>query len=507
MITSDLLHALPSGDEGAPDPAFPFPAELKGSLQLLIVDDDRTLRDACASLLRAEGYNPILVGRGDEALELVGRQRFDVVLVDLYMTPVSGMAILREALDWNPDTMVIVMTGNPSVNSSLQALRAGAWEYLPKPFAGVHLLVILGRAVHAVLVARETRALRGQDAEPARDDASRLIGVDPAFRRGVDLARRVAATDASVMISGESGTGKEVVAQFIHRSSRRASRLLVPVNCARLPEPLLESEMFGHRKGAFTGADRDKPGLFETANGGTLFLDELTEMSQQLQAKLLRVLQDGVVRRLGSERIDAIVDVRVISAINGNPHEAVARGALREDLFYRLRVVEIELPPLRERSMDIPLLANHFLSLYWKRHRVGEPGIPRLSASAMECLCTQRWRGNVRELQNVVEHLAVLADPGQEIGPADLPLDATGAGEGATARALARRMLDDTYHLAKEQVVAQFEREYVARLVSRAEGNMSRAARLAGVDRTTLYRLMERHSLIRDDGPSMIERS
>ena len=312
----------------------------------------------------------------------------------------------------------------------------------------------------------------------------------------------MAGTDASVLISGESGTGKELIAQFIHSHSRRAGRKLVAVNCAALPEQLLESEMFGHKKGAFTGADRDKAGLLEVANGGTLFLDELTEMSMPLQAKLLRVLQDGVVRRVGSEQQDAVVDVRFISAMNRDPQEAVAQGRLREDLYYRLRVVPIKLPPLRQRPEDISVLASHFLRHFWERHRQpGEPS-PSFSEDAHDFLRTRPWRGNVRELQNMIEHTAVVVDPGKALQASDFPVyddvpDAAGAAGDATT--FAGSYMNDAYHVAKDKLVAQFEKEYLARLVSRAGGNMSRAARLAGIDRTTLYRLMEKHELRRDE--------
>jgi transcriptional regulator with PAS, ATPase and Fis domain len=306
----------------------------------------------------------------------------------------------------------------------------------------------------------------------------------------------VAPTDASVFISGESGTGKEVIAQFIHQHSRRAKKTLVPINCAALPEPLLESEMFGHRKGAFTGADRDKPGLLETADGGTLFLDELTEMSLPLQAKLLRVIQDGIVRRVGAETAGDPVDVRFISATNRDPQDAVERGVLRGDLFYRLRVVPIVLPPLRSRPEDIQLLANHFLGIFWHRHRQMTDRAPRLSDSAIEFLRTRAWRGNVRELQNVIEHVAVLVEPDQLIEPTDIPMyeDSEAAPERMPAA-----QLDGPFHDVKDRVIAQFERDYLARLVGRAGGNMSKAARQANVDRTTLYRLMEKHGLQRDD--------
>jgi len=390
--------------------------------------------------------------------------------------------------------------GNPIVINRIEALLAGAWDYLPKPFSATHLQVLIGRASHAVMVARETRDLRIQLLKQnGNSDKLTLLGVSPAFRKAVELARRVASTDASVMIMGESGTGKELIAQFIHQHSRRASRQVVPINCAALPEGLLESELFGHRKGAFTGADRDKPGLLEIANGGTLFLDELTEMSLPLQAKLLRVLQDGVVRRVGSEQQDAVVDVRFISATNRDPAECVAKGTLREDLLYRLRVVPIKLPPLRKRLEDIPLLTNHFLTHFWERHRQpGEPA-PRLTDAAIDFLRSRPWRGNVRELQNVVEQLAVLAEPGQGVQPDDVPLydDATAAP--ATATGLPVNIMTESFHLAKEKLVAHFEKEYLTQLIARAGSNMSKAARLASIDRTTLYRLMEKHGFRRDE--------
>ena len=477
-----------------------IPPEVKASVSILVVDDDRTLREGCASVLQIDGFNVAFSGRGDEAVEMVKRRKYDIILVDLYMTPVSGMDVLKAALAAHKDTIVVVMTGNPSVTTSIEALRAGAWDYLPKPFSATHLQVLVGRASHAVMVARETRDLRFQLLKQnGNSDKIALLGVSPAFRKAVDLARKVAPTDASVMITGESGTGKELIAQFIHRHSRRASRKLVPVNCAALPEPLLESEMFGHKKGAFTGADRDKPGLLEVANGGTFFLDELTEMSQPLQAKLLRVIQDGVVRRVGSENQDAVVDVRFISATNRDPQEAVQHSILREDLFYRLRVVPIQLPPLRKRVEDIPLLANHFLAYYWERHRQTGDLAPKLTEAAIDFLRSKPWRGNVRELQNVIEHVAVLAEPNQPIEPSDIPIYDEPTGEVPADGSMPFGILDDAYHPAKDRLVAHFEKEYLSRLVSRAGGNMSKAARLASIDRTTLYRLMEKHNFQRSE--------
>jgi DNA-binding NtrC family response regulator len=464
----------------------------KASIRVLVVDDDRSLREGCASFFQIEGYDVTAVGSGNAALELVGRRHFDLLMLDLYMTEVPGMEILRCALAAHKDTLVVIMTGNPSVESNLEALRIGAWDYILKPFTPTHLDVLAGRALHTIAKARQSRAHAASElSEIGNSDLVSCLGIAPSFRKTIALARRVAATNASVMLCGESGTGKEVLAQLIHRHSRRVSKQLVPINCAALPENLLESEMFGHRKGAFTGADRDKPGLLEVANDSTLFLDEITEMSLRLQAKLLRVLQDGVVRRVGGES-QQTVDVRFISATNRDPQEAVTRGLLREDLFYRLRVVLIKLPPLRERVQDIPILANHFLSFYWDRHRARE-AMPRFAEGSMELLMSKEWRGNVRELQNVIEYLAVLAEAGLPIYPSDIPFYES-PGQESVENAIPSSLFDESYHAAREKLVSNFERAYLSRVVDRAGGNMSKAARMASVDRTTLYRLIERYN-------------
>ena len=508
VMASDSTRTMSRDGEGvAGNPGVLTPFVPKQSVQLLFVDDDRALREECEGLLRAQGYHPTVTGRGVGALELVRLRHFDVVLVDHQPTDALGPDILRAARVTNPDTLVIVMTVSPSAPWSLEARSAGAWEVLPKPFAAEQLLMLVGRASRAVLTHREARTMGHAGAEEPPEDSMPMLGSAPAFRRAVELARRVAPTDASVVLSGESGTGKEGIARLIHRTSRRASRNLVPINCAAMPQTLLESELFGHCKGAFTGADRDKRGLLEVASGGTLFLDELTEMSQPLQAKLLRVLQDGVVRRVGSERIDATVDLRVIAATDVDPYQSVACGVLREDLFYRLRVVQIELPPLRERTEDIPLLAGHFLTLYWRRHRASEGIQPRLSTAALELLCAQPWPGNVRELQNVIENVAVLAEPGHLIRPDDVQLRGAVSDEEAMRRTLPSGLLDDAYHTARERVIAQFEREFLARLFTGGGGNMSHAARSAGINRTTLYRLIDRHGLVRDEPSGNLERA
>jgi DNA-binding NtrC family response regulator len=482
-------------------PFAPLTEEAKGSIRILVIDDESTLRDTCVNVLRLQGYDVTSEGRGDDALERVRRRAFDIMLVDLYMTGVPGIELLKAALERNPATLAIMMTGNPSVESNLEVLSAGAWDYLPKPFSATHVEVLIGRAAHVVLEQRESPADEGAG-EGAEADAepSSVVGQSEAIRSVLELARKAARSNASVFITGESGSGKELVAHYIHQHSRRSSRPMVPVNCAALPEPLLESEMFGHAKGSFTGAVAEKEGLFEIANGGTLFLDELTEMAPAIQAKLLRVIQDGVVRRVGSTRTDAHVDVRIIAATNRDPAEAVAEGDLRPDLYYRLRVVPIKMPPLRARSEDIPVLASHFLQKFWKRDHPRETA-PTFTDEAFAALQAHPWPGNVRELQNVVEHAAVLVEAGQKIEPDDIPFMHEDAPHGnglSSSSALIESLHHRSYHDARETLLAEFERSYLAALVARAGGNMSKAARMAEVDRTTLYRLIEKHNLERD---------
>jgi len=474
---------------------LPLNSTMKASVRILVIDDERILRDSCATALRFDGYQVEVCGRGEEALEALQRHAFDIVLVDLYMSGAAGMQLIGAALAANPDAIVIVVTGKPTVETALETMRAGAWDYLPKPFTGSQLQVLVGRAAHTVHVARETLVLRA-GTKGGADDAVGM-GTARAFREAIALARRVATTDASVFITGESGSGKEMIAQFIHRNSRRASRPLVAVNCAALPETLLESEMFGHVKGAFTGAVRDKPGLLETANGGTMFLDELIEMPKSIQAKLLRVIQDGVVRRVGSEETDAVVNVRFIAATNRDPEAAVRSGLLRDDLYYRLRVVPIKVPTLRERAEDVPVLAKYFLDHYWRRHRHADEKAPTLTKAALWALRAHSWPGNVRELQNVIEHAVVLLEPGAEIGVDEIPF-ITDQRSDAELIATSDEGGDDGYYAARDRLLGQFDKRFLTRVVIRAGGNLSKAARLAKVDRTTFYRLMERHGLQRD---------
>src|SRR6266566_209730 len=382
---------------------------VRQSIRTLVIDDERVMRDSCASVLTAEGYHVTTAGRGTEALELLQKRIFDIVLIDLFMSDVPGKDLLRSALGTHHDTVAIVITGKPSVESSLEVLRAGASDYLPKPFTGTQLQIMVGRAAHAVIVARENRARESSGRPGTNSDRVLLLGNAPTFRAAIDQARKVAPTNASVFITGESGAGKELIAQFIHAHSHRHTRPLVAVNCAALPEALLE-----------------------TAHGSTLFLDELIEMATPIQAKLLRVIQDGIVRRVGSETTDAVINARFIAATNRDPDEAVRSGALRKDLYYRLRVVPIHVPPLRERADDIPLLASYFLEHSWRAHRGGKEPVPTLTKAAIWALRAYPWPGNVRELQNVIEHAAVLLDPGASVRPEDIPF--IGCRRGTRAR-------------------------------------------------------------------------
>ncbi len=488
------------GGGGAPPLLTPLTDEQKKSIRILVVEDEESLCESCSNVLEQEGYEVRACTRGSDAEPLLRQGTSDIVLLDLYMSGVPGAKLLKVALEARADTLVIVMTGRPSVESSIEALREGAWDYIPKPFGATHLQVLVGRAAHTVIVGRETVQLNEESRGRGKGAGVALLGQSPGLRAIVDLAERVAATDASVFITGESGSGKEMVAQYIHQSSRRSSRQLVAVNCAAIPEALLESEMFGHVKGAFTGAVRDKQGLMEAANGGTLFLDELTEMSLPTQAKLLRVVQDGVVRRVGSSGTDAVVNVRFIASTNRDPGTAVREGHLREDLYYRLRVVPIHIPPLRERPEDIPVLASHFLDRYWNRHRDGPP--PTFTDDAIRVLEERAWPGNVRELQNVIEHAVVLATPGGTIGGDDVPSFEHGARISPTlgyTMPSATLFASGGYHAARDRVLARFEKDYLTWVLRQAEGNMSEAARVAGVDRTTLYRLLDKHGLAKSE--------
>jgi len=474
----------------------------RASVRILVIDDEQSILDSCESVLSADGYKCECERKAEDALHRIKSQSYDIVLIDQSMPQIHGLDILAEVRQRSPGTIAIMMTGHATTEASIRAMQAGAWEFVPKPFTATQLLVVVGRAAYTLLRMRNLTDTSRREGVLV-DGNVRILGVSQSMRDAVQTAMKVAKTDASVFITGDSGTGKELIAQYIHGESRRSRKSFVAVNCAALPGELLESEMFGHRRGAFTGAVRDKPGLLEVADQGTFFLDELGEMPLPIQAKLLRVLQDGVIRRVGSEKDDAVVDVRFISATNREPEQAILERVLRQDLYYRLRVVPIHLPPLRERAEDVPVLIKHFISHFWRRHQLPGGMPPRLAPDALDSLVRHAWPGNVRELQNVIEHLVVLSEPNEVIDRDRITVLDGGMRAQSPAglgQATVSSMIDfnATFHDAKESVIGRFEREYLAQIIARTGGNMSEAARQAGIDRTTLYRLMDKHELSKD---------
>ena len=460
------------------------------SFSVLVVDDEDLLLRSCARILEHEGYSVLTARRGREALEIVRRQRPEIILADLVLPDLDGLVLLREAKRIHPQALVVMITGFASVDSCVEAIRAGAYDYIPKPFTATQLQIVVGRAAKQIELQRDNERLRGE--LRGLYSLENVIGTSEAMQKLVALVLRVAPTEASVFISGESGTGKELIARGIHLHSRRADQPFVAVNCAAFPENLLESELFGHEKGAFTGADSQKRGLVEFASGGTFFLDEICEMSQELQAKLLRVLQERTIRRVGGEA-EIPVDIRVIAATNRDPEEAVESGVLRQDLYFRLNVVPIRVPPLRERRDDVPLLAQHFLRRYAVQYE-RDGAVPlRLSPEAVEALIAYDWPGNVRELQNVMERVVSLASPGQEIRVADLPAEIRRGASSTVASS--RPYVDRPFHEAKEAAIREFERAYLEALLTRTGGNISRAAREARIDRKTIHRLIAKYGI------------
>jgi len=458
---------------------------MESSRAVLVVDDDAAMREMLVSLLEEEGIRAEGAEGGAKALDRLRDSEFDAVLSDIRMPDTSGIEMLGEAREIRPDLPVILMTAFGSIDSAVEAMRAGAFDYVTKPFKKNEVLVILERAFERRALEEENRRLRrAVDQTSAMGD---LIGASPAMREIFALVRKIADTRSSILITGESGTGKEVLARTIHFSSAGPERPFVPVNCTAIPEGLLESELFGHVRGAFTGAHASKRGLFETANGGTLFLDEIGDMGLGLQSKILRVLQDGEIRPVGGNHT-VRVNVRIIAATNKDLRHEMEAGQFRRDLFYRLNVIPIDIPPLRERREDVPLLAEAFLA----RHTGGRK--LALSRAALDKLLRGRFEGNARELENMIERAIALAE-GPEIRPEDLPLsgdpreEPEHAGEDLARTALQRRMS-----------LRELEDLYIDEVLQSTGGNKVQAARILGINRRTLYRRGERRAHGRSHG-------
>jgi DNA-binding NtrC family response regulator len=451
--------------------------------RILIVDDEPDVVANWTRILERDGHECVGATDAERALALLESGRPDVVLTDLAMPRVDGIAILARALTVDPDAAVVIVTGHGTVQSAVEAMRAGAFDYLLKPLPSNDALrLVVERAVARRRLVEENRRLRGSLSPQVGLD--KIVGKSPAMVGVFQLVRKAARAEANILIQGESGTGKELVARAIHANSPRAPEVFVPVDCAALPENLLESELFGHERGAFTGADRAKPGMFEVADRGTLFMDEVGELPLALQAKLLRALQEREIRRIGGTK-QIPVDVRLVSATNRDLAESVRKREFREDLFYRVNVIVIALPPLRERAGDVPLLAYHFLGRYGRNR---ERPLEAIDPDALAVLEGYAWPGNVRELQNVIERACALAD-GPTLGVRDLPEHVRGRGRPAAATPGQDLPLRE----AREAWLRTFTHEYLADLLRRHGGNISQAARTAGVDRKTLHRLLAKY--------------
>ena len=458
---------------------------MAGIRSVLVVDDDAAMREMLVSLLEDEGLRAEEADGADKALDRLRDAEFDAVLSDIRMPGRSGIEMLGEVRALRPDLPVILMTAFGSIDTAIEAMRAGAFDYVTKPFKRNEVLVVLERAFERRALEEENRRLRR--AVDQTSSFGELIGASPAMREIFALIRKIADSRSSVLITGESGTGKEVVARTIHFSGAGRERPFVPVNCTAIPEGLLESELFGHVRGAFTGAHTSKRGLFEVANGGTLFLDEIGDMGAGLQSKILRVLQDGEIRPVGGTHT-VKVDVRIITATNKDLRAEMDAGRFRRDLFYRLNVIPIHIPPLRERREDIPLLAEAFLA----KHAGGRTRT--LARATVDKLMRGRFEGNARELENQIERAIALAD-GPEIQPEDLP-PAEGeapapapTGEDLVRSAVRRRMS-----------LRELEDLYIDEVLTATGGNKVQAARILGINRRTLYRRGERRERDRAEG-------
>jgi DNA-binding NtrC family response regulator len=458
--------------------------------KILVIDDDAVARELLADALKKDGHEVESFSNGADALARGQQTLFDLVLTDIRMGTVDGLTVLREFKRFSPDTSIVLLTAFGSLEGAIEGIKQGAFDYLAKPFRKEEVKLVVQRALDHCKLVRENKRFRVELKE--KEEWSPLVGSSPAMLEVYKLVARVSESRSTVLLQGESGTGKELIARAIHANSPRRDKPFIPVNCGALPDTLLESEMFGHEKGAFTGAVGLKAGLFEAATGGTLFLDEIGELGPALQVKLLRVMQDQEVRRVGGTT-SVKVDVRIIAATNRDLEQLVKEDKFRDDLFYRLNVVRITLPSLVDRKEDIPMLAHHFLQKYVG----GTPsGVRGFLPETMARLKEYRWPGNVRELENAVER-AVSLSHGPLVTPDDLPESIRTAAPLDAKAALASE--GDEVCLTLEEV----EKRHLIRVLKEMKGNKVKAAKILGIDRRTLYRMAERFGLdLGDDAES-----
>jgi DNA-binding NtrC family response regulator len=456
----------------------------RDTASILVIDDEPAVRQAMTEILKNEGFEVSNAADGSQGLALLKNHAFDLVLTDLAMPGTGGMEILNFLVREQPECPCIIITGFATIANAVAAMRQGAYDYLAKPVDPHELSLVVNRALEHRRLKRENQQLKKQ--LHRRYGFANMVGDSEAITRVFELIRKVADTDSTVLILGESGTGKELIAHALHYNSSRRDGPFIPVNCAAIPEELLESELFGHERGAFTHAIRTRIGRFELAHGGTIFLDEISEMSPSLQVKILRVLQDHAFERIGAVKTIR-ADLRVIAATNRDLEEMVSRGRFREDLFYRLNVIPIKVPPLRDRAGDVPLLVHHFLQEF---SRTKKKPLKRLSPGAMEILRQYSWPGNVRELENLMERLAILTE-GDLVEIADLPDKFQNLVLAPPPAAL--DFPDQGLHFA--DAVQTFERHLILKALEKCHWVKSRAAQLLHLNRTTLLEKMKKQNI------------
>ncbi len=453
---------------------------MEATAKIIIVEDNPTMRLGMAESLRREGYEVFEFDNGPAALELFARQPAPLVIADLKMEPLDGIALLKKIKEIQPATEVIMVSAFGTVETAVSAMQLGAADFLTKPFPSEELRVRVKKVWEKIRQRRALDQLLAEKQLLQEELFEDIIGTSAPMQQLFELVRRIAPENSTILIEGESGTGKELIARAIHKHSPRARQPFIKINCGALNENLLESELFGHEKGAFTGAIRRKKGRFELADGGTLFLDEIGDVSPAMQVKLLRVLQEQELERVGGEETIR-VDVRIICATHRNLSKLVMEGGFREDLFYRLSVIPLKLPPLRERKTDIPALAAHFLG---KRRAAGKE--KRITPAGLELLMNYSWPGNIRELENLLERLQVIS-PGEEIDPQLIAAHLGGSSFNAAS---------NYEHLPLEEALAVFERNLILHALKKAEGVKNRAAKLLGIRTSTLYYKLEKYGLL-----------
>jgi two-component system response regulator PilR (NtrC family) len=428
--------------------------------KILVVDDERSMREILEIFLKSEGYSVLVANNGESAMEILKHDLFDLIITDMKMPKVGGLELLKHVKEISPDTVVVIFTAFGTTESAVEAMKLGAFDYITKPFQMDDIRLVVKNALEKQKLQQDVSILKGQLKPPSLEN---ILGRSPSMLELFSIISKTAESNANVLITGESGTGKELVAKAVHGLSPRKDRHFVAINCAAIPEGLLESELFGYMKGAFTGAAANKQGLFELANEGTLFLDEIGEMPFSLQAKLLRVIEDGTFRRLGGIS-DLKVDVRVISATNKDIKALIEKGQFREDLYFRLNVLSVRIPPLRERGDDIPLLIAHFLKKF-----AGDK--KKFSPEAVEMLKNYQWKGNVRELENIIERVVLLCDRAV-IGVENLPEEIRSVSASTKEIAVPRGGIDF------EKIIEEMEKAYLLKALEQTNGGKTEAAKL-----------------------------